>query len=51
MLFPAKTRGWQTRGVPLGTGSPMAIGSWPDVGFLYTGSTDDFVIYDHPLTA
>lgn len=42
---------WQTRGVPLGTGSPMAIGGWPDVGFLYTGSIDDFVVYDHPLTA
>jgi hypothetical protein len=42
---------WQTRGVPLGAGSPMAIGGWPEVGFFYTGSIDEFIIYDHPLTA
>jgi hypothetical protein len=41
---------WQTREVPLGEGSPMAIGAWPGVGFYFTGSIDEFIIYDYPLT-
>ncbi|MDD1688913.1 MAG: LamG domain-containing protein [Methanoregula sp.] len=41
---------WPTREVPLGEGSPMAIGAWPGVGFYFTGSIDEFIIYDYPLT-
>jgi len=41
---------WPTREVPLGEGSPMAIGAWPGVGFYFNGAIDEFIIYDYPLT-
>ena len=41
---------WQSRGVPMGAGRPMAIGAWPGYGFYFIGDLDDFRIYDHTLT-
>lgn len=42
---------WESRGVPLGTGSRMAVGGWPQTGFTFIGQLDDFRVYDHALTA
>jgi hypothetical protein len=42
---------WESRGVPLGSGEPLAIGAWPQVGFGFNGQVDDFRIYDRSLTA
>jgi len=41
---------WKTTGAAIGTGNPMAVGSWPDYGFFFQGALDDFRIYDHVLT-
>jgi hypothetical protein len=41
---------WQSRGVPMGKGEPMAIGCWPGFGFYFIGDLDDFRMYDHALT-
>jgi hypothetical protein len=41
---------WQSRGVPMGKGVPMAIGCWPGFGFYFIGDLDDFQIYDYALT-
>lgn len=40
---------WQSRGVPMGKGTPMAIGCWPGYGFYFIGDLDDYRIYDHAL--
>lgn len=41
---------WESRGVPIGVGVPMAIGGWPQFsGYNFVGDIDDFRIYDYAL--
>lgn len=43
---------WESRGVPLGEGVPMAVGGWPQFsGYNLVGALDDFRIYDYPFDA
>lgn len=38
---------WRTNGHPVGMGSPLAVGAWPQYGFPMYGEIDDFRMYDH----
>lgn len=41
---------WKSRGVPLGSGEPMAVGGWPQFsGYNFVGEMDDFRVYDYAL--
>jgi hypothetical protein len=41
---------WPSTGAAIGQGRPMAIGAWPQFGFNFEGSMDEFRIYSRSLT-
>jgi hypothetical protein len=40
---------WPGTGASIGQGQPMAIGAWPQFGFNFQGSIDEFRIYSRSL--